>query len=206
MYGFFQGLPAFKHSRQVDFGRQNTVAYAPGHAKNEKSCSRSLFASEMFGIVQADIPVAVFALACQQSFGHSLEIFQILIPVFFVGGSDFHIPGQGRVHPAVAPGPITVFPVGLGIGRTEIGISPPKPLFGIVQTLRAVTVASEHIHLVCFFVVTLIAGELPQLRKDRHGHLYGIYPGPVVVLRGVDQHVHRDFDVFYQGGIGANIV
>ena len=147
-------------------------------------------------IVQTHIPKPVFALHFGKGFGHSLQIFNILLPVRCIFRNDGKRFGQSGNHPTVTTAPIRIFPVWLGIRRIKICIPPPESVFRIKKSVTSYSVSAFHIHLVHFFEIAVVIFQHTHFGKNRHPHLYGVNPVPIVVLGRNQKLLHTGTRVF----------
>ncbi len=135
------------------------------------------------------VPEAVLTLTFHKRGTHVLKVFLILFAVGVIGRNLVEHSHESGHYPAVAARPVAVFAVGLLVGGHKVGVAPPQAIFLVVKTAGE-GVAGPGIHLVGFLSISGVASSGREFGEDRHAHLYGVNPCPVVNLRSVDEHVH----------------
>ena len=80
----------------------------------------------------------------------------------------------GRNHPSVAAGPVALLAVRGGVGRAEVLVAPPQPVFGVPEPF-----AGPVVHLPGLLEIVFVAAGHSPLHKSGHTHLDGVDPGPV---------------------------
>ena len=110
-----------------------------------------------------------------------------------VFGHDVEGAHEGRYDPTIAPRPITIFAIWRFIRGHKILITPPKTVFGVKKPLATMFVFGEIIEVEHFLKIAIVFVLHTQTSKNRHGHLEGINPPPIIFFIAVDHVIHRCF-------------
>lgn len=85
-------------------------------------------------------------------------------------------------------------------------ISPPQPVFRVEQSVLGIFIAGIAIqfpHLISIFPLSC---QFTQLSINRHRHLYGIHPPPIIHLRSINHHVNIDLDILNHLRVRTDII
>ena len=180
MHGFAgHTLPGPVAGQEVGLVLEIATAYAPGHAVEEEGGARQFLAAEGRGRGKADVPEAILALTGQQGTAHRHVVGMQLGEVGVVGRQFVHHPDQCCIHPPVAAAPVAVGSVLFLVGWHEVLVSPPQAFFLIIEASAAL-VPAPLVGPHGIVDVASLARRPVHLCIHGHGHLYGIYPRPVV--------------------------
>ncbi len=176
------GGPCLVADGPVLLGFEQSVPDAPAHAV-EKQCRACKLLALIVVRHQAHVPQAVLALARGEGLAHHDEVFFEFLVVLVFLADGLHHADQCRVHPSVAAAPVAILAVGLFVGRHVVFVAEPESVAGVEQSASAF-VACPTVTLHGIVHILALAGELVHHGIERHGHLYGVYPCPVVMSSG----------------------
>ena len=174
-----QGTPCLVAGRAILLVFQNTVLDAPCHAVKEEGCSCHLRSGIVDVAHQAGVPESVLMLTFQQRLAHQDKVLLQLLVGFLLGRQYVHAAHQGGIDPPVATTPVAVLAVLLLIGRHIVLVAPPETFLHVEATASA-GVACPVVATHGIVQVFLVFRDGIHLHIDRHRHLDGINPCPVV--------------------------
>ena len=158
---------------------QDTLLDAPRHAIEEEGCSCHLWGRIVDIRNQTGVPESIGMLALQQAFAHQDEVLLQGFVFLALGREVVHATHQGGIDPSVATTPIAVVAILLLIGRHIVLVAPPESFLHIEATTSE-GVARPVVALHGIVEILLVFRDGIHLGIDRHGHLDGINPRPVV--------------------------
>ena len=126
---------------------------------------------------------------------HLQEVFLKQLIFFRLRVETFHASQQGGVYPAVATTPVAVVAVFFLIGWHVVLVAPPQSVL-LVEETATTCVAAPLVAADGVVETGALARELVISDIDRHGHLYGVDPGPVVAASGGHLMVEVGFHLF----------
>ena len=175
-----QSLPSLVAGRTVLGIFQQTMLDAPCHAIEEEGRTCHFRAGIVCITNQAGVPESVVVLAFQQCLAHQEKVFFQFLVFFALHGQLVHAAYQGSIHPAVASAPVAVLSVLLLIWSHIVLVAPPEA-FLHVEASSSTFVARPAVALHSIVEIALVLGLCVHLDIDRHGHLDGVNPCPIVV-------------------------